>query len=69
VEADTGAPVARLQLRARNGRPLGWRDTRVEKVARDSAHAGRPAEPARGRSRAAQIEPWTRSPAAKSGLT
>ncbi|TWA74026.1 HxlR family transcriptional regulator [Azospirillum brasilense] len=32
VDAESGAPVARLELRARNGRPLGWNDTRVRKA-------------------------------------
>ena len=31
LETETGAPVARLQLRAQNGRPLTWNDTRVKK--------------------------------------
>ena len=28
---ETGAPVARLELRAKDGRSLGWGDTRVKK--------------------------------------
>lgn len=32
LEAETGAPVARLQLRAQDGRPLIWSDTRVKKT-------------------------------------
>lgn len=31
LETETGAPVARLQLRAQDGRPLTWSDTRVKK--------------------------------------
>ncbi|MFC5353791.1 winged helix-turn-helix transcriptional regulator [Azospirillum himalayense] len=31
VDTETGAPVARLELHAENGRPLGWSDTRVQK--------------------------------------
>ncbi len=31
VEAATGVPVARLELRSGEGRPLAWNDTRVEK--------------------------------------
>ncbi|WP_353859630.1 helix-turn-helix domain-containing protein [Azospirillum formosense] len=36
VDADTGAPVARLALRAQDGRLLGWNDTRVQKPATTS---------------------------------
>lgn len=32
IEAETGAPVARLELRAKDGRPLGWKDTEVQKI-------------------------------------
>ncbi|ANH07534.1 helix-turn-helix domain-containing protein [Shinella sp. HZN7] len=32
VDTETGAPVARLELRAENGRPLGWNDTQVVKI-------------------------------------
>lgn len=32
LDTETGAPVARLELRAENGRPLGWRDTQVLKT-------------------------------------
>ncbi len=32
VDTGTGAPVARLELRAENGRSLGWSDTRVRKT-------------------------------------
>lgn len=32
VDIETGAPVARLELRAENGRSLGWSDTRVRKA-------------------------------------
>lgn len=32
LEAETGAPVARLELRAQDGRPLGWNDTEVRKI-------------------------------------
>lgn len=32
VDIETGAPVARLELRAEDGRSLGWSDTRVQKV-------------------------------------
>jgi len=32
VDTETGAPVARLELRAQNGRPLEWSDTRVRKT-------------------------------------
>ncbi|HEX7390670.1 MAG TPA: helix-turn-helix domain-containing protein [Acidiphilium sp.] len=32
VDTETGAPVARLKLRAQGGRSLGWGDTRVRKV-------------------------------------
>ncbi|MFD1330612.1 winged helix-turn-helix transcriptional regulator [Methylopila musalis] len=35
VEADGGAPVARLELRARDGRRLEWSDTRVTRLAPD----------------------------------
>ena len=31
LETETDAPVARLQLRAQDGRPLTWSDTRVKK--------------------------------------
>lgn len=31
LETETRAPVARLQLRAQDGRPLTWSDTRVKK--------------------------------------
>lgn len=32
VDAETGAPVARLELRAQDGRRLAWSETRVEKI-------------------------------------
>ncbi|HEV7286266.1 MAG TPA: helix-turn-helix domain-containing protein [Kaistia sp.] len=32
VDVETGAPVARLELRSTDGRVLGWSDTRVEKT-------------------------------------
>ena len=32
VDCETQHPVARLELHAVNGRPLGWSDTRVEKT-------------------------------------
>ncbi|QCO17006.1 transcriptional regulator (plasmid) [Azospirillum brasilense] len=32
VDTETGAPVARLALRAEDGRFLGWSDTRVQKI-------------------------------------
>lgn len=32
VDTETGFPVTRLELRAENGRSLGWSDTRVEKT-------------------------------------
>jgi len=32
LEAETGAPVARLELRAQDGRPLDWNHTLVEKI-------------------------------------
>ena len=32
LEIKTGDPVARLQLRAQNGRPLAWTDTEVRKA-------------------------------------
>lgn len=32
VVAETGARVARLELRAPDGRPLGWDDTHVKKI-------------------------------------
>lgn len=32
VEADTGRQVARLELRAHDGRPLQWKDTLVRKL-------------------------------------
>lgn len=32
VETETGAPVAPLEVRAKNGRALGWSDTRVLKA-------------------------------------
>lgn len=35
VDTETGAPVARLELRAENGRPLEWSDTRVRKADSD----------------------------------
>lgn len=35
AETGTGAPVARLELRSAEGRPLGWNDTRVEKPGDD----------------------------------
>lgn len=31
VDIETGAPVARLELHAQDGRPLDWRNTRVRK--------------------------------------
>ncbi|MFC5303885.1 winged helix-turn-helix transcriptional regulator [Azospirillum picis] len=34
VDRETGAPVARLDLRAADGRRLAWSDTEVRKVAR-----------------------------------
>jgi DNA-binding HxlR family transcriptional regulator len=34
VDAETGAPVARLELHARNGRLLAWSDTEVMKTDR-----------------------------------
>lgn len=32
IDIASGAPVARLELRAQDGRPLGWSDTRVRKI-------------------------------------
>lgn len=32
LETKTGDPVARLELRAQDGRPLGWTDTQVKKI-------------------------------------
>lgn len=32
VDTETDAPVARMELRAENGRSLGWSDTRVQKT-------------------------------------
>ncbi|KAF2990191.1 helix-turn-helix transcriptional regulator [Methylocystis sp. MJC1] len=32
IDNESGTPVARLELRAQDGRPLGWRDTRVQKI-------------------------------------
>lgn len=32
VDTETGTPVARLELRAENGRTLAWSDTRVRKT-------------------------------------
>ncbi|NMA99329.1 MAG: helix-turn-helix transcriptional regulator [Phyllobacteriaceae bacterium] len=32
VDTETGTPVAQLELRAENGRALGWSDTRVQKT-------------------------------------
>nr|WP_246413237.1 helix-turn-helix domain-containing protein [Methylobacterium brachythecii] len=32
VDRQTGHPVARLKLHALDGRPLGWSDTRVDKM-------------------------------------
>ena len=32
LDIETGAPVARLELRAQNGRPLDWSDTWVKKI-------------------------------------
>lgn len=32
VDVETGVPVARLELRAPDGRPLGWSDTQVRKT-------------------------------------
>lgn len=32
IDIESGTPVARLELRTENGRPLGWSDTRVEKI-------------------------------------
>jgi DNA-binding HxlR family transcriptional regulator len=32
VDTETGAPVARLELRAKDGRSLGWAGTRVKKA-------------------------------------
>ncbi|KQR36136.1 winged helix-turn-helix transcriptional regulator [Agrobacterium cavarae] len=33
LESETGAPVARLELRAEGGKPLDWTDTTVKKIA------------------------------------
>jgi Predicted transcriptional regulators len=35
VDTETGVPVTRLELRAENGRALGWSDTRVKKIDRN----------------------------------
>ncbi len=35
VDTETGAPIARLELRAESGRSLGWSDTRVQKTDND----------------------------------
>jgi DNA-binding HxlR family transcriptional regulator len=32
LDTETGAPVARLELRAQDGRTLDWSDTRVKKI-------------------------------------
>lgn len=32
MDTETGVPVARLELRAQNGRPLDWSDTHVKKI-------------------------------------
>jgi DNA-binding HxlR family transcriptional regulator len=37
VDTKTGAPVARLKLRAHDGRSLGWRDTCVKEDRRQSS--------------------------------
>lgn len=40
IDTETGAPVAPLELRARDGRPLGWNDIRVKKTENNSTVVG-----------------------------